>query len=163
MYFIKIELRRSYGVTAIALWPVIEKNCDAVTDNYDKKTVVTRRYNTKIVTMRKSVRVFGNFRFFSWSATLYGIILCHWTPVDEQWSLTRTIWLVLSYLLNIPTHTHDTKSPLPIPFAKSSHILKFREKFSCKIIFYFFKISEKFFCKLIFLNFSISFWQKIIF
>ena len=55
MCFITIELRRSYGVTAIALWPVIAKNCDAVTHNYDKKIVVTRSYDTKIVTMCKYV------------------------------------------------------------------------------------------------------------
>ena len=55
MCFITIELRHSYGVTAMALWPVIAKNCDAVTHNYDKKIVVTRSYDTKIVTMRKYV------------------------------------------------------------------------------------------------------------
>ena len=47
MCFITIELQRSYGVTAIALWPVIAKNCDAVTHNHDKKIVVTRSYDKK--------------------------------------------------------------------------------------------------------------------
>ena len=55
MCFITIKLRRSYGVTAIALWPVIVKNCDAVAHNYEKKIVVTRTDDTKISTMRKYV------------------------------------------------------------------------------------------------------------
>ena len=86
MCFITIELRRSYGVTAIALWPVIAKNCDAVTYSYDKKFVVTRSYDTKIVTMRKYVTVFGNYRFqlkykSSATASYYFVSL---TTVDEQ-------------------------------------------------------------------------------
>ena len=86
MCFITIELRRSYGVTAIALRPVVAKNCDAVTHNYEKKIVVTRSYNTKIVTMRKYVTVFGNFRFqlqckSSATAWYYFVSL---TTVDEQ-------------------------------------------------------------------------------
>ena len=73
MCFITIELWRSYDVTAITLWPVIAKNCDAVTHNYDKKIVVTRSYDTKIFTMRKYVTVFRNYRFqlkYKYSATV---------------------------------------------------------------------------------------------
>ena len=86
MCFITIELRRSYGVTAIALRPVIAKTCDAVTHNYGKKIVVTRSYDTKIVTMRKYVTVFRNYRFqlkctYSSTASYYFVSL---TPVDEQ-------------------------------------------------------------------------------
>ena len=110
MCFITIELRHSYGVTAIALWPVIAKDCDAVTHNYDKK----------IVTMRKYVIVFRNYRFQlkckSSATASYDFVLL--PPVDEQSSLTRTISLVLPYLLNIATHTHDTKSP------SQSHLLR---------------------------------------
>ena len=134
MCFITIKLRRSYGVTAIALWPVVAKNCDAVTHNCDKKIVVTRSYDTKIVIMRKYVTVFRNSRFqpkckSSATASYYFVSL---PLVDEQSSIATTISLVLPYLLNIARHTHDTKSPLPIPFAKSSHILRFRKKFFAK-------------------------------
>ena len=55
MCFITIELRRSYGVTAIELCPVIAKNCDVLTHNYEKKIVVTGTDDTEIVTMRKYV------------------------------------------------------------------------------------------------------------
>ena len=63
--------------------------------------------------MRKHVTVFRNYRFqlkckYSAIASYYFVSL---PPVDEQSSLTRTISLVLPYLLNIATHTHDTKSP----------------------------------------------------
>ena len=79
MCFITIELRRSYGVTAIALWPVITKNCDAVTHNYEKKIVVTRSYDTKIVAMRKYVTVFLIIGSSSNAnlVQLRRIILCH--------------------------------------------------------------------------------------
>ena len=86
MCFNTIELRRSYGVTVIALRPVIAKNCDAVTHNCDKKIVVTRSYDTKFVTMRKYVTVFRNYRFqlkckYSATASYYFVSL---TTVDEQ-------------------------------------------------------------------------------
>ena len=86
MCFITIELRRSYAVTAIALWPVSAKNCDAVTHNYDKKIVVTRSYDRKISTMRKYVIVFRNSRFqlkckYSATASFYFV---SFTTVDKQ-------------------------------------------------------------------------------
>ena len=34
---VSLRLRSNCGVSAIALWPIIAKNCDAVTHNYEKK------------------------------------------------------------------------------------------------------------------------------
>ena len=134
MCFIKIELQCSRGVTAIALWPVIAKNCDALTHNYDKKIVVTRGYYTKISTMLQYVIVFLHFQFqlkckSSATASFYLVSL---PPVDEQWSSQERFRLFFHICYILQRIHMIQKVLMPIPFAKNSHILRFRKKFFAK-------------------------------
>ena len=137
MCFITIELRRSYAVTAIELWPVIAKNCDAVTHNYEKKTVVMRSYDKKIVTMRKYVTVFHNYRFqlkCKYSATV-SYILCHWLLLMKNHRrkiANQNDFACSSIFIKYSNAYTSYKKSLTIPFAKSSHILRFRKIFFAK-------------------------------
>ena len=75
--------------------------------------------------------------------------------------LSRTVSLVLPYLLNLSRHPHERKSSLlPIPFPHSSHVLRvFKRKFSLQNNVF---ISEKFFfAKIIFFG-IFEFSKKIL-
>ena len=92
MCFITIELWRQCDRT-------VTSNCDAVTHNYEKKTVVT---------IQKSSLCFNPSQFFFIFGSSSSFYLVSLPPVDEQW----TISVVLRYLLNLPTHPYHTKSSL---------------------------------------------------
>ena len=66
MYFITVELRRSYAVAAITLWPVIAKKYGVVTRSYAEKNADTRIYVGEITDARSYVGniVVTSRRFF---------------------------------------------------------------------------------------------------